>query len=246
MGLINAETFVNLVEVYRIIWIKGRFGGGKSALAYRIAYELVKKGFCKHILSNIQDVWSSSFEDIQFDENDLLSTVIIADEGGLFLRYGRDVEEFLTLLRKLNIVLLIPSVLPPSQRVRFFSVQRVMNLNRVGLPMWVYRWTLNYGGEIEKEFFVWYQPSEIFGVFDTKSPPVDDAGISEWLVTKKDEVRKRLGYQAKRRNVIDFDDESSIMDKRESTFDPVLEAAESIEGSISVYAEAVNSRRRKR
>lgn len=242
MGFINGETFLALLANYRILWVKGGFGGGKSALAYKVAYELVKSGQFKYIVSNIKDIWSDPVESIEWSENDTLDAVIILDEGGLFLRFGRDVEEYLTLLRKLNIVVLIPSVLPPSTRVTFFSCQRVMNLKRVGLPVWVMKWTLRYG-EVNQETFFWTEPSEIFGVYDTKAPPNDDAGVSDWLIAKKEEFAKRAGYArsgSRRAAVI----EGSGMDAGSGSASAVVEAAERIEGALSLYSEGFTKRRR--
>ncbi|MDZ4221192.1 MAG: hypothetical protein U1D70_19485 [Methylobacter sp.] len=198
MGLINGSGLIELASHYRIIWIQGRFGGGKTALAYQLAMELVRLGRVKYIISNVKDVVSDVPDDVKLDEHDRLNTAIIADEGGVFLRYGRDVEEYLTMMRKLNIILIIPSVMPPSMRVRFFSVRRVMNLAVIGLPIWIYRWKLSYGGEVEKENFAWVDYKDIFGLYDTLGAPVDDGGIGAWLDSAKKEFRRNRGYKEDR------------------------------------------------
>lgn len=236
MTLINGSGFLSLCQAYRICWISGRFGGGKTSLAYRVAYDLVRYSGYRYVISNIKDIWSEKLSDIVL-RDDLVDSVVILDEGGVFLKYGRDVEEYMTLLRKLNIVVLIPSVMPPSNRIRFFRVKRTFNLNRIGLPVWVYKWSISDGFETFSEVFYWWNPQEIFGVYDTKAPPIDDGGVSKWLSKIKTENRERTGYTS-----VATVDEGDKVDEGEQSLD-VLEASENISNSVSLYAESLSKRR---
>jgi hypothetical protein len=241
VSLINGSGFLNLCVAYRICWISGRFGGGKTALAYRAAYELVKSYGYRYVVSNIKDVWKEPLDKIEI-LNDMADCVLIMDEGGIYLKYGRDVEEYLKLLRKLNIIILIPSVMPPSNRIRFFKVKRISNLQRIGVPLWVYKWSISDGFESFSEQFYWWRPSEIFGVYDTKAPPIDDGGISQWFSKVEKGNRERQGYTSEA--VVTGKEQSAEMDQKADA-DEIFEAAEIITGGISLYADALSKRRGK-
>jgi len=185
MSLVSADVFLGLVRLYRLLWISGRYGGGKTALAYRIAYDLLQSGFVRYVVSNTDSVWSSKFEDVvpRYDERGMpiLDTCVILDEGGLFLKTTKDADEYMSFLRKLNVILLMPSVTPVSSRLRSLNVMREFNARRIGLPIWMYKYTLSQGVIRESERFYWFNPQEIYGIYDTFATPVDDTGISDWL-----------------------------------------------------------------
>jgi hypothetical protein len=153
MSLVNAATFIGYCSTFRVVHIGGRYGGGKTSLAWRLAYELVDKGLARYVISNVKSVWSDDPAKITLRQGVYVDAVVILDEGGIFLKTGYDADKFLAFLRKLNITLLIPSVLPPATKARFLSVQRVWNAGVLGLPLWWYRVDLIYGTTREKDYF---------------------------------------------------------------------------------------------
>lgn len=198
MGLIAAEATLGYLRTYRIVHIGGRYGGGKTALAQKLAADLLESGFCRYLVSNVRSVWQDEPADVVLRDGLYADAVVVLDEGGLFLKSSFDAEKFLAFLRKLNIVLIIPSVLPPSSRVRMLSIQRTMNLQSVGLPLWLYTTTLWYGHVKENTRFGWWMPSEIYGVYDTLGFPSDDAGLGEWVEKWTNKAAKSHGYKEKR------------------------------------------------
>lgn len=196
MALISAHTFLNYVKDYRVLWLSGRYGGGKTALSYRIAYELVAFYGFRYILSNIKSVWDDRFEDVVLRDGVYADAVVILDEGGLFLETSRDAKAFLAFLRKLNIVLVVPSVTPPASKLQFLSVQRVMDISRIfPLPIWAYRFDLVSGHIRETEMFYWWRPSEIFGVYDTLAFPEDDGGLGRYFNEWTKLAQAHTGYK---------------------------------------------------
>lgn len=185
MSFYMGDVFLGLVKLYRMVWISGRYGGGKTALSYRIAHYLLETGFVRYVVSNTDSVWSSKLEDVKprFDDRGMpiLDTCVILDEGGLFLKTTKDADEYMAFLRKLNVILLMPSVTPVSSRLRALTVMREFNARIIGLPLWVYKYTLHQGVIRENERFYWFNPQEIYGIYDTYATPVDDVGISDWL-----------------------------------------------------------------
>lgn len=179
--LIRGAPILQMVNQFRIVWIQGSYGGGKTLLAYQLAHELYKTGRYRYVLANSNSVWTDNPEKVVLRDNSFVDAIVILDEGGLFMRMSRDAEKFMIGLRKLNITILCPSVQPPSTRVKFLQMQRVFNFQVLGLPLWLYQFRLNLGAEREKSHFGIYKPSEIFGIYDTLDYPVDDLYLSDWF-----------------------------------------------------------------
>ncbi len=105
--LINGDLAVNTLKAFHILHLSGRYGGGKTALAFRLALELLEDGTCQHLVSNVPSVWSEPLESVDFNDEKELNTVVIIDEAGVFLKTGRDVEAYMAALRKMGVYLII-------------------------------------------------------------------------------------------------------------------------------------------
>lgn len=256
MPLVNAAGVLGLMKTFRVVHVAGRFGGGKTAVAFRLAYELYQQGFVRHIVSNVQSVWGDDPASIVLRDGIAADTAVILDEGGMFLDYGYDAKQWLAYLRKLNIVLIIPSVIPPAHKLKFMQVKRVFNAETVGLPMWVYRVDLTDGVTKEKDFFYWLRPSEIYGIYDTQGFPSDDAGLSEYVKRWTAQAAAHLGYETKKIAVgssvlVGFDqaeevpglganEGGSAVDAGDSVLEQIRRVASAIEESTSRQAETVS------
>lgn|SRR5690554_3811753 len=254
MPLIGGEIIVGMLQTFRVIWIGGRYGGGKTALAFRLAYELLDSGFSRYLLSNCRSVWGDAPADVVLREGRYLDTVVILDEGGLFLRTGKDADDFLAFLRKLNVVLIVPSVKPPAPAVRMVSVQRTANLQSIGLPAWVYTASVEYGRQRDRERFLWWQPSEIYGVYDTADVPVDDCGIGDYLLAEVDKLVKASGHGTSRRNkraisILEgggWDAGAGVAPAVDTASEVIADAAAEFAGAISLLGEFQDGRKRRR
>lgn len=204
MPLINHEPIIHLLRGYRIAHIAGRLGGGKTSLAYRLALELCEHHHFRYIVSNCDDVVSDAIDDVRprrdpMGQESLLDTVLILDEAGTFLESGRHARQFTAYLRKLNVVVLLPSAEAPPPRVRFLSITRKYDLSAVGIPLWWYHVRVSTGIDRYTYSFGWRGYSEIFGVFNTYDFPADDSDIGGWLgehisgITSKRKKRARKG-----------------------------------------------------
>lgn len=202
MPLLGAGVFMDMLKTSRLLNMAGRTGGGKTSLAYRIAFELHEAGFIRYIFSNVDSVWNDDPRDMALVER-RIDAAFILDEGGLFLEKRTEFKQYSAFMRKLNIVLIIPSVWEPMTGIKFLRVQRLMSLEVVGLPVWVYRWRLSHGEIRERGLFFWRQPSEIFGVYDTAGFPTDDDGIARYITKWTDEAKKQAGYGRKRQGFYD-------------------------------------------
>jgi len=197
MGLILADSMLGMVRNYRVLTIGGRFGGGKSALAHMIAYWLLERGHVRYLISNVRSVWRDNPEKIEMRGGKLVDAVVILDEAGIFLETGRDAKKFLAYLRKMNIILIMPTVLEPSKTVQFLTAQRTMTYNPMGVPLWWYRMNLRYGSQKESYGFGWWKPHEIFGIYDTSGAPEDDGGLDYYVKQWTKELQTATGTKVK-------------------------------------------------
>ncbi len=198
--LINGTPIVFLLRGYRVAHLAGRFGSGKTAFAYRLAYELLEHHGFRYLLSNCNDVWSDRPEDIVLrpdthGDPTYLDTVVILDEAGIVFEGTAHARQFVAFMRKFNVCLLLPSVESPPARVRFLQIQRKYNFDALGLPLWWYEARLSTGLDRVRYLFGWWRPSEIFGVYDTADFPADDSDIGEYL---QSHVERKTGQRAKR------------------------------------------------
>jgi len=179
--LINTFILDGLIKTYRICWLDGRYGSGKSALAHMIAYNLLSTGVDRYLVENCPSIWRDVKEDVVPDALGRLNACIVLDEAGLFLETAREAKKFQAALRKLNCHVIMPSISPPSSRIKFLRVQRVFSADPWGLPLWIYSVTVNSGDIKEKDYFGWWKPSEIFGIYSTQHFPTSDCGLAAWL-----------------------------------------------------------------
>lgn len=194
--LYGVNTFLAAVQTYRYCWLRSRPGSGKTALAFRLAYELVSSGRFRYILSNCRSVWADGPESVVLREGQYVDAVLILDEGGMFLDYGHKAKRWLAYLRKMNLVVLLPSVMKPAIVMRSFSVKRIINWEIIGVPVWTYRYRLSDAEDISRDFFHWVNPAEIYGVYDTQGFPSDGAGLEDWLLRWTKAAAAVAGYES--------------------------------------------------
>lgn len=173
LQFIGAGEFLGMLSAFRICWISGRFGGGKTSLAFMLAAWLLANKKVDRVVSNFDMTISTKAV------TPLYNAAIVLDESWIYLDDRSSVTEYAAFVRKFNHYLLLPSVWPPHNRFTFLSVQRVFNAYIVGIPAWVYRWQLGMRSVKEKGYFGILNPSAVFGHYDTEFVPVDDGGISD-------------------------------------------------------------------
>lgn len=179
MKLVSASVFLVTLRNYRFLWLGGRYGGGKTSLAVYLSHFILSHGWAKAVVGNIPVAWGvpPNMYDLYTPED----CVLLLDEGGLFMKFSGDFEKVGAFMRKLNMYVLLPSVIPPAGIFRMFQVQRIVNFYTLGIPLWWYKWRLSIGAVTSDGSFGWWRPSEIFGYFDTLATPVSDLGVSSWV-----------------------------------------------------------------
>lgn len=176
------SEFLRQVKIQRFCWIRGFYGGGKTTLALSIADWLVSSGFVSTVATNVPlnvGFAPRITEDVR-EVTSLRDACLIMDEAGQYLDWGADqktLKKWFQFLRKRNQVVLMPSVIPPIKYASQFTAQRLFNGPSMGVPVWVYRWTLAVYDIKDKGLYWWWNPSSIFGLVDTDYEPTE-----EWFI----------------------------------------------------------------
>lgn len=188
--LVNAGSLLWMCKSYRIIYIRGRFGGGKTSIAVRLYAELAKSDNYR-LISNTNCIWRDRTEDVTLGDDNMLHSVVILDEGGLYFEDEALLKKFMAYCAKMDIIVLIPSFWPPANKAQVVTVQPLFSVGT--LPIKVYQWTVRIGSWKESGKFLWVNPEEIYGVYSRQDPGDTATDIVKHLVNQSNEFRRRFG-----------------------------------------------------
>ena len=164
--LFQHDDPIALLSAFRTVWIRGRYGGGKTSFAVWLTLELLKRRYARHVVSNIElthdklelvrvtnekkflrelvELYESaaSVEDVSSITSELVDCVILLDEAWRLLAEDMPSQTRKTLtayLRKLNQYLVLPSVMSVHKSLTTFSIERVWDGRAaLGIPLWWY------------------------------------------------------------------------------------------------------------
>jgi hypothetical protein len=181
VGFPNMGFFEPLryITQFRTVWLAGRYGGGKTALAVELAAQLIEEKFADKVVSNLPLNIGGRETVIKKGEiQDIEDAVLLLDEGWQELEIGsgqKAIKEWLAYLRKQNHYVLLPSVLSLAKEVSRYTIERRFNLLQLGIPYWIYQWRLITGAYTKKDtqygHIYWGSPTKIFGSYDTEYRP---------------------------------------------------------------------------
>jgi hypothetical protein len=233
--LVNAQPVLGVLDMYRLIWISGRFGGHKTALAFEIAKRYLDKGYS--LATNSSCIWADDLDQITLGDNNKLHAVCILDEGGLYFKSGRQVEQIAAYAAKMDVIYIIPSFWPPTKAAQVVNIQPIISLKATGLPIIIYKWRVSIGGFKENGWFFWWNPAEIYGVYSRQDPGEDPDEIIDWLTRRSNEFRSRYGRSTR-------DDIFSLAEISEG--DQIMEGAAIMAEAAEDLGTALSGRRNKR
>lgn len=257
--LLGAEDYIHQLVSDRSGWIKGGLGTYKTALSYRLVYEIrtnpaYKHFGYRHVISNIPDVWSDKLDDVEIRYEKALrsdrlqpyaDTIAILDEGGLFLRYQEDVDELFSFLRKLNLLMIVPSKKEPHRTIRGLRCYKKFDLHNFGLDGVIYGWLSKGDEEDIKGSFLWWGVSEIFGIYDTDYAAVDSEGMDTWMFELKNELTQGRYEKLSTRQKISVGISEMAEHGREDIANDLFSVVEEIEGATNRFISVSKKRVRK-
>lgn len=191
MSFINAAPIFGILSSYRLIWICGKFGGHKTALSLAMAENFLKEGY--RLITNNRNVWQDKLSEVDLDENGHLKAVVLLDEGGLYFKSSRQIEQIASYAAKMDCVYIIPSFWPPARAAQVITIQPLFSLKSAGLPVIFYKWRVDIGGFHDKGWFIWLFPQEIYGIYSRQDPGDDPEDIIEYLIKKTEAYRSKYG-----------------------------------------------------
>lgn len=207
MPFIAANVAFATLHGYRMVWIPGAFGNGKTLLAFGIyANYFLPRGY--RLISNTRSIWTEdNLDNVQMNENGHLKAFILIDEGGQFFTEGDDIRELLRNPRKMDYVLCFPSFHPPHRSAQIFQMQPTWSFRSAGIPLINYDWYVKIGQYKTKGSFKWSLFQEIYGTYSSQNPGASPATIRKWLSAQNVAFRARFGY----------DDEDDILDNQDGS-----------------------------
>lgn len=191
MALMNAGAVLQMIQNYRMVWLSGRFSGGKTSLAFEIAKYFGGMGY--RIITNTKSIWADNPLDVELDKHGHLKAVVILDEGGTEFKTNNQVEQISAYCAKMDIIFLVPSFFPPARKFQVLEIQPVWNLKPVGIPYIQYNWAVQVGTFKDKGAFGWFYPQSIFGVYSRQDPGAYTDSIVNFLIQRKEEFRSLHG-----------------------------------------------------
>ena len=239
--LINADEILGIIQSYRLCWLCGRFSGGKTSASYKLAETYLKDGY--RLITNNKSIWADPFEQVTLldDGSNFMHSVIIFDEGGLYFKGSKQIEQVCSYAAKMDNIFLIPSFWPPTRAAQVVMVQPLYNLKKIGLPLIVYQWKVNMKGFRDEGKFYWLLPQEIYGIYSRRDPGDDPAKIVQHVIQQTDEFVRREGRDTQPNGLFDVEED--------------LSESGAIEDLVSVMEESIiagssmdkrNSKRRRR
>lgn len=192
MGLIGAAQFLRTVESYRLLWIAGKFGGGKTSLAFYMSEPWLKRGY--RLITNGKCVWADRLDTMEFvDADGHLKAIVVLDEGGLEFKASSQVETIAAYAAKMDVIYLLPSFWPPVRRAQVVTAQPLFSFHTIGIPLIVYRWDVQLKGFKDGGYFYWWKPQEIYGIYSRQDPGEIASDIVEFLAQKSEDYRRLHG-----------------------------------------------------
>jgi len=191
---IAAQVAFATLHGYRMVWLPGAFGNGKTLCAVGMYAQYFRpRGY--RLVSNLQTIWTESdLQSVCIDVDGKLKVFVLIDEGGQYFEDADDIKDVMRNPRKMDYVLCFASFMPPARLAQIFQIQPTWSYRSAGIPYIHYEWSAKVGHYKNKGHFGWWFFQEMFGTYSSSSPAGSPATIRRWLVEQNLEYRRRWGY----------------------------------------------------
>jgi hypothetical protein len=182
------DMFEEMVSRFRLLWLSGRYGGGKTSLAVYLAARFCQANLVNKIVSNTPLRLNEIARLDPRDVHDVPDCVLLMDESWRYVGAGMDkqVREWMAYMRKRNQILLMPSVMDIARPLRVVRIERKFNFAAFGFPVWWYTWFLNSATGKEKQQWFWWNPKRVFTLYNHSLPEMDDFAVYEWSAPQQE------------------------------------------------------------
>lgn len=179
--IISDDGFFSEFEESRLVSIAGHLGAGKTLLAMVLAEHFLRRGY--RLVTNSRSVWSDPWDDIKPDETGGYKSVVLLDEGGIYIRTMKSVSALAQFARKIDTYIIIACKREPHEELTGLVIEPRYNAWRNWrIPIWIWRWT-------NRAAKVWYSGTIIeigrsgyYGTYSTVDPgehPFDLLGLTK-------------------------------------------------------------------
>lgn len=165
------------ITLFRVVWIGGRLGFGKTALSVYLMNSLIKMGFIDGVVSNFPTVipvhWNK-------DDGMLHGRGIIYDEAWADLDSRSSMtneRSYSAYARKMGTVWIFPSVHPIDKRLRAVTIKPMYRSRFTGRVVWQYVISDDEKNPTTGKFSV--DLKTVYGMYATSYIPVGDCGIKD-------------------------------------------------------------------
>ena len=118
--LVGAAGFVQALREIRVVHIAGRFGGGKTSMAFMLATIFAER-YGYSVVSNVASPIADDWETIVYRPYEGCRAFVIVDEGGLWLQDAASCQAVAAYAAKLDCVFVIPSRVEPPVVLGFVA-----------------------------------------------------------------------------------------------------------------------------
>ena len=169
------NQLLEYITLYRIVWIGGRLGFGKTALAFWLARYLLETGLCDGIISNCPNILPVH---IDKDDGTLYNRVVVYDEAWNDLDARTSMTNnraYGAYARKTGTYWVFPSVHPIDRRLRSVEIKPSHTNILTGATIWNYKIADDEKNPTTGKFS--FKPKEAYGLYSTGYIPINDCGI---------------------------------------------------------------------
>ena len=191
-GLAGAAEFLETLEKERVCFIAGHFGSFKTAFSVYLGLHFGRLGY--HFVAPFKCVLNAWPIPKFRNPSDGVGAIIVLDEGGLWWRTRKTVDEFAAYCRKLDIYVLIPSKTEPHPSLQALILQFTGGWRDLGVQVLQGSWWHSHGGQASGGRFDWYRPQQVWGLYDSTDPATDEYMaeiIASWTSQMKQWHRRR-------------------------------------------------------
>lgn len=176
---IGIDDFLDHMYQFRLCWVGGTLGSGKTLFSVALMDHMMRQGMVHGVVANFPTVFPTSMGP---EDGTLIGRGVIFDESWTHLDARNsavnETKRYGAYARKIESYWLFPSVFPVDKRVRTLTVYRDGTIPVLG--WWIYRWMVELGHKLFDGgggTFYMTNPSQYFGMYDTKYLPTGDGKI---------------------------------------------------------------------